>query len=93
MPEQDDEGIVVAIFQRLENEVIPRALDLKRLVDAGATLSHLDRSFLDRVLQGLREDGPYVRHHPDWEPLYSRVVDLCDQITRRALANENRLKR
>jgi len=43
-----------------------------------------------RAAAGLRRDGPYVQHHPDWEPLYSRLIDLYDQITRKALENEQR---
>jgi hypothetical protein len=81
-------GVIQAILQRLEHDTIPRAMDIKARMEAGETLSELDTVFVEGVLENLRRDGPYVQHHPDWEPLYARVVDLYDQITRRALENE-----
>jgi len=87
---QAEAGVIQAILTQLEQQTLPRALDIKRNVDAGETLSELDRIFLDEALDNLRRDGPYVESHPQWEPLYSRMIDLYDQITRKALENEQR---
>jgi hypothetical protein len=83
-------GVIEAILERLADQTLPRALDIKRKVDAGERLLDSDTLFLDQALAGLRRDGPYVEHHPEWEPLYSRVIDLYNQITRKALENEQR---
>ncbi|MCG6940021.1 MAG: hypothetical protein LJE69_02075 [Thiohalocapsa sp.] len=83
-------GVIQAILTRLEQQTLPRALDIKRRVDAGDKLMDSDTLFLDDALAGLRRDGPYVQHHPQWEPLYSRLIDLYDKITRKALENEQR---
>jgi hypothetical protein len=83
-------GVTQAILENLEHHTLPRALDLKRQVDAGDRLCESDTAFLEETLERLREDGPYVQHHPQWESLYSRLIDLYDQITRKALANEQR---
>ena len=87
---QAEAGVVQAIVTQLEQQTLPQALDIKRNVDAGETLSDLDTVFLDEALENLRRNGPYVENHPQWEPLYSRMVDLYDQITRKALENEQR---
>lgn len=87
---QLEAGVIEALMDRLTEQTLPRALDIKRRVEAGETLLDSDMLFLENVLAGLRRDGPYVQHHPDWEPLYSRLIDLYDQITRKALENEQR---
>ncbi len=87
---QLEAGVIQAILQRLEQETLPRALDIKQRVDAGDKLMDSDTLFLDNALENLRRDGPYVQHHPQWEPLYSRLIDLYDHITREALKNEQR---
>ncbi|WP_058557620.1 hypothetical protein [Thiohalocapsa sp. ML1] len=88
--QQHEAGVVQAILEQLEQHTLPRTVDIRARVDAGERLADSDTQFLEEVLQGLRRDGPYVQHHPEWEPLYSRIIDLYDQITRRALENEQR---
>lgn len=91
--QQNEAGVVQAVVTRLEQQVLPQALDIKRKVDAGETLNEFDTDFLEEALQNLRRDGPYVKHHPQWEELYSPMIDLYDQITRKALENEKRPSR
>lgn len=81
-------GIIQVILEKLEQQTLPQALDIKRNVDAGETLSDMDTVFLDEALENLRRDSVYVQNHPQWQPLYSRLIDLYDQITRQALKNE-----
>lgn len=83
-------GVIQALLEQLEHHTLPRALDIARRVDAGATLMDSDAAFLEDALGMLKREGPYVQHHPQWEPLYSRLIDLYDQITRKALENEQR---
>jgi hypothetical protein len=82
-----DIGVIQALLERLEGMTLPRALDILAKVDGGGQLDELDTRFLDDAMQGLRENGRYVEDHPDWEPLYSRMIDLYHQITTKALAN------
>ncbi|MGB5831754.1 MAG: hypothetical protein WBG92_07160 [Thiohalocapsa sp.] len=91
--QQTEAGVVQAILMNLEHRVLPQALDIKRNVEAGEMLSDMDTVFLDEALENLQRDGPYVNDHPQWEPLYSRMIDLYDQITRKALENEKRGRR
>jgi hypothetical protein len=81
-------GVIQAIMEKLEQQTLPQALDIKRNVDAGEPLGELDTIFLDQALENLRRDSAYVQDHPQWQSLYSRLIDLYDQITRQALKNE-----
>ncbi len=83
-------GVIQALLEQLEHQTLPRALDIKRRVDTGDTLVDSETAFLEDTLETLRREGPYVQQHPQWEPLYSRLIDLYDQITRKALENEQR---
>jgi hypothetical protein len=81
-------GVEQALLARLEQQILPQTLAIKRRVDAGERLGERDLSFLDNVLQGLRRDGHYVQDDPQWETLYGRLVGLYSEITRKGLENE-----
>jgi hypothetical protein len=86
--QQRPAGVEQALLLKLEQQVLPQTLELKRRIDAGEKLGDRDIAFLDSVLEGLRRDGPYVQDNPQWEALYSRLVALYNEITHKALENE-----
>lgn len=57
-------------------------------MDAGEKLADSDIEFLDSVLKGLSRDQPKVENDPKWNTLYTRLIDLYNQITRKSLENE-----
>lgn len=85
---QKENGLIEVLVQRLEEQRIPRALDIKERVDNGERLSDLDINFLEEVLQDSIEVKPFIDQHPEWQELSTRVIALYKDITSRALANE-----
>lgn len=85
---QKEIGLIEVLVQRLEEQRIPRALDIKERVDNGERLSDFDISFLDEVLQDAAEVKPFIDQHPEWQELSTRIITLYKDITSRALANE-----
>lgn len=81
-------GIIEVVVQRLEQQRLPRILDIKELVDRGERLSDLDISFLDEVLQDANDVKTFVDRHPEWQDLVARLAHLYNEITAKALANE-----
>ena len=83
-----DEGVIMALLQRLESQRLPRAMDLKEKVDAGETLSDYDIQFLEEVLSDASNMKPLLDRNPEYAELVARMLQLYREITEKSLENE-----
>ena len=81
-------AIKEVILERLAEQRLPRLLDIKQMLNQGGTLSGLDIEFLDEVLSDAGQNKHIFDENPDLQNIYTRVVDLYEEITRMALENE-----
>ena len=84
----DDAGTAQALLERLERWRLPRALAVKERVDAGELLTDSDIQFLKTVLEDAGSVQVLVARNPEYQSLVARVTNLYDEITRKALENE-----
>jgi hypothetical protein len=83
-----DAGVIQTLVERLSNQRLPRALDLKAKVEAGETLSNFDLQFLEEVFADAKHIGPLVERHPEYQELAARMVHLYKEIMDKAMENE-----
>jgi hypothetical protein len=84
----EEAGLAVALIERFEHWILPIALDVKAKVDRGEKLNDFDLEFLENVLKDAAQVKPYVDRAPEYQGLYTRVVGLYEEITKKALENE-----
>jgi hypothetical protein len=83
-----DAGVIMALVERFNSQRLPRALELKTRVDAGATLNDFDLHFLQDVMEDAKRIAPLVDRHPEYQELVARAAHLYREITEKALENE-----
>lgn len=88
--ETKDAGVLAVIVERMEQQRLPRALDLKAKVDEGGVLDDLDIEFLELVFTDSNELKPLLARHPEYQDLAARMMALYREITTKALENENK---
>lgn len=83
-------GTAYVLLMRLNNERLPRALELKTIVDRGERLSDYDKEYLKRVLSEAGEISRAANKLPEYHDLVKKMRSLYEEITRKALENEQK---
>lgn len=84
------DGIIVAVIERFEKFRLPRALDIKAKVERGECLDDSDIAHLKQVMDDAEDIKRIVDQRPDLQTLYTRAISLYQEITQKALENEQR---
>lgn len=85
-----DPGVILALVERLNTQRLPRALDLKKKVDAGETLGEYDLNFLESVFHDADTIRPLADRNPEYQQLVARIVRLYKEILDKAMENEKK---
>jgi hypothetical protein len=85
---EKDAGTLAALMLDLEENRLPRAMQILDKVNAGELLSDYDISFLKNVYEDSRETELLVERHPEYSELICRCLGLYTEIITKGLANE-----
>jgi hypothetical protein len=91
--DKTDAGTIQAMLQRLTTFRLPRALEIKKRVDKGERLNDNDMQFLKQVFDDAASARTLAERHEELKPLVAQVTSLYDEITRKAMANEQAQKK
>ncbi len=81
-------GVAITLLERLAEETVPKAMEIKERVDRGEKLDHWDIEYLEKLHKRAEEVRPMVERHPEYQDVYGRVIHLYKEITEQALRNE-----
>jgi len=89
MNEDDKEdGVILALIERFERQRLPRILELKEKVDRKEILDDSEMEFLEGIIADAMHNKPLIDKHPEWQEFCAGVVHLYEEITEKALENE-----
>ena len=83
-----DIGVLTTLMERLKKRRIPRALNIKEKVDRGERLNEWDKQYMKKIIADAQDALVFIEDYPEYQELYARVADLYEDITRKALKNE-----
>jgi hypothetical protein len=84
----DDAATIQALLERLVKFRLPRAVALKKRIDGGERITDADMAFLKNALEDAHHGLRYVARNPEFQTLGSQIVQLYDDIIRKATENE-----
>jgi hypothetical protein len=84
----DDAGTIQALLERLVKFRLPRTVALKKRIDGGERLTDADIAFLKNALEDAHDALRFVSRNPEFQVLGSQIIQLYDDIIRKATENE-----
>lgn len=87
-----EKGVAVALLKRLVDERLPRLLEMQARVEKGELLSDFDIEYLEKALQDANHNQLRGAKFPEYGDIIGKVAALYQQITSKALDNQNAQK-
>ena len=83
-----DLGLRQVLLERLNEQILPRALGLRAKVDRGECLTDQELLLLEALLEDATSNIRLAKDHPELHLLCDRIAGLYSEITSKALENQ-----
>ncbi len=83
-----DDAVMATLLTRFEKFRLPHALEIKKNVDAGETLTEHELTHLEELLLDSNKIKAMIDERPELQDLYAKAVHLYHEITTKAVENE-----
>lgn len=83
-------GIRQVLLERLNAQILPRALGLRAKVDRGECLTDQELLLLKALLEDATSNTRLAKGHPELYLLCGRMASLYSEITSKALENQEK---
>jgi len=83
-------GIMQVLLERLNAQILPRALGLRAKVDRGECLNDQELLSLKALLEDATSNTMLAKNHPELHLLCGRMASLYSEITSKALENQEK---
>ncbi len=86
----DELGTIYALIERYEKQRLPRLLEIKKRIDKGEVFTELDIQFITEAIHDAVQSKPLIDRHPEWHRFCAEVIHLFEEVTEKALENEEK---
>ena len=87
--EETDAGTIAALLIRIRRR-IPILLGMKKRLETGDTLSSLEITELENMIEGTNDTRALILRHPEYQELVAKIASLYKEITKMAVAAEEK---
>jgi len=87
---EKDRGVLLVILKRFNKQRLPRALALKKKVDAGELLNEYDYKLIKKVLKDEKKTRSLIERNPEYKDLMAKILNLWNEIIQKDLENLKR---
>ena len=84
---EKDKGTIFVLIERFNKQRLPRALEMKKRVDAGEVLTEFDQALINEVQEEMKSVTTIVARNPQYEELAAKVMHLWEEIIAKGLEN------
>jgi hypothetical protein len=88
--EQDDAGVSQVVIEQFVEDRLPALLEIKAQVDAGKALTDNELEVMTRIVEDSEGFNRFVYEFPEYKVLVAKLIDLYEEISDKALENEQR---
>lgn len=90
---EDEKGTAQVLLKRLVDQRLPRLMELRDRTERGELLTDFDIEFLEGALNDAQHNERYAANFPEYTALVAKIAQLYEQITSKALENQQTSKR